>query len=279
MIFSMEFKNNFAKLIAWAIVIIILTGLMIAFFPLLVEPQMTSIVESLLNSLSSAPKSILGFEEGFDITSIAEYLSLVFHYIGILIYIFAMQIGANSLSKEQGSGNISYIYSNPISKSDIVTGKLCANTIVYIIFLAIIGIATFGLLCAVKTLGINQEYISNFTTFDIIESIVRIFIGLFAGGLVFMSLGFLFSSFSQSSIHADAVSTLFILLVILFTIIGKVVGGSLLTLASFLPLEAFKPYSFISANINIAALGINLVLFIVFIILTYLVYNSKELKY
>ena len=61
MIFSMEFKNNFAKLIAWAIVIIILTGLMIAFFPLLVEPQMTSIVESLLNSLSSAPRSILGF--------------------------------------------------------------------------------------------------------------------------------------------------------------------------------------------------------------------------
>ncbi len=279
MIFSMEFKNNLGKLIAWSIVLIILIGLMVAFFPLISEPQMSGIIDSLLDSLGSVTRSILGFEEGFDITNISEYLALIFKYIGVLIYIFALQIGANSLAREQGSGNISYIYSNPISKSEIVTGKLFANTIIYLLFLIILGAATFGLVYILKALGINEEYIANFSTFDIIEPVLRIFIGLLGGGLVFMALGFLFSAFSSSSMHQDAVATLFIFLICLITIIGKAVGGSFLTIIKFFPLEVFDPYGFISGNLNIPGLGTNLFLFILFIILSYLVYGSKELKY
>ena len=43
MIFNMEFKSNFAKMISWAIVLIILLGLMLAFYPFLAESQMNSL--------------------------------------------------------------------------------------------------------------------------------------------------------------------------------------------------------------------------------------------
>lgn len=279
MIFSMEFKNNFGKLIAWTIVIVILLGLMTAFFPLLVEPQMTNITESLIFSMGDVTRNILGIEDGFDLTNISEYIALIYYYIGILVFMFAMQIGASSLSKEQASGNISYIYSNPISKSEIVTGKLIADTIIYIFLLIFLSLATFGFIYAIKAVGINAEYISNFSNFDVLEAILRIFISLLGGGLVFMAIGFFISACSWQSLHQDAIATLFIFLIILLTVIAKAVGGGFLKAVSFFPNEVFKPYSFISSNLNLVGLGLNLVIFIVFIILTYLVYGSKELKY
>ena len=85
MIFNMEFKSNFAKMISWAIVLIILLGLMLAFYPFLAESQMNSLFNSVLESFNEPTKNILGFYEGMDIVNIGDYLALVYHYLGILI--------------------------------------------------------------------------------------------------------------------------------------------------------------------------------------------------
>lgn len=279
MIFSQEFKRKFGKMIAWAIVITILTGLLIAFYPLLVDPQMSTLVTNLTSSLDESTRNIIGFFDGFEITDASHYLSLVYHYIAVLIFIFAIQIGANSLSHEQSSGNIEYIYSNPISKSEITTAKLAANTIIYVLFLIILAATTFGIFLAINSFGLGGTDIEPLGTSKIIESIVRIFTGLLGSGLVFMSLGFLYSSTSRNSIHADAISTLFIFLLMLIVVIGKVVGGSLLNVVKFFPSEVFEPFNFIISNIDLVGIIVNLVLFVIFIVLTYTIYSSKELKY
>lgn len=279
MIFSQEFKRKFGKMIAWAIVLTILTGLLIAFYPLLVDPQMSTLVANLTSSLDESTRNIIGFFDGFEITDASHYLSLVYHYIAVLIFIFAIQIGANSLSYEQSSGNIEYIYSNPISKSEITTGKLAANVVIYIIFLIILALATFGIFVAINSFGLSGTDIEPLRTYEIVEAIIKIFTGLLGSGLVFMSLGFLYSSSTKNSIHADAISTLFIFLLMLVVIIGKVVGGALLNVINFFPSEVFEPFKFITANIDIISLIVNIVLFIVFIVLTYTIYSAKELRY
>ena len=200
MIFNMEFKSNFAKMISWAIVLIILLGLMLAFYPFLAESQMNSLFNSVLESFNEPTKNILGFYEGMDIVNIGDYLALVYHYLGILIFVFAMQLGANSLAKEQSSGNIEYIYSNPISKSEIVTGKFTANILIYILFLIIMALASFGLVLGISSLGSDTPQV---TIFEIIEGLVKVFVGLLGSGLVFMSIGFFFSSMSKSALHQD----------------------------------------------------------------------------
>ena len=48
---------------------------------------------------------------------------------------------------------------------------------------------------------------------------------------------------------------------------------------SYFPNEAFRPYSFVSANLNLVSLIANLVIFILMIVLTYTIYSNKELKY
>ena len=276
MIFNMEFKSNFAKMISWAIVLIILLGLMLAFYPFLAESQMNSLFNSVLESFNEPTKNILGFYEGMDIVNIGDYLALVYHYLGILIFVFAMQLGANSLAKEQSSGNIEYIYSNPISKSEIVTGKFTANILIYILFLIIMALASFGLVLGISSLGSDTPQV---TSFEIIEGIVKVFVGLLGSGLVFMSIGFFFSAISKSSLHQDAVAALFVFLIVLLTIVGKVIGDVFAMVVSYFPNEAFRPYSFVSANLNLFGLIANAVIFILMIVLTYSIYSNKELKY
>ena len=276
MIFNMEFKSNFAKMISWAIVLIILLGLMLAFYPFLAESQMNSLFNSVLESFNEPTRNILGFYEGMDIVNIGDYLALVYHYLGILIFVFAMQLGANSLAKEQSSGNIEYIYSNPISKSEIVTGKFTANILIYILFLIIMALASFGLVLGVSSLGSDTPQV---TSFEIIEGLVKVFVGLLGSGLVFMSIGFFFSAISKSSLHQDAVAALFVFLIVLLTIVGKVIGDVFAMVVSYFPNEAFRPYSFVSANLNLFGLIANAVIFILMIVLTYSIYSNKELKY
>ena len=276
MIFNMEFKSNFAKMISWAIVLIILLGLMLAFYPFLAESQMNSLFNSVLESFNEPTRNILGFYEGMDIVNIGDYLALVYHYLGILIFVFAMQLGANSLAKEQSSGNIEYIYSNPISKSEIVTGKFTANILIYILFLIIMALASFGLVLGISSLGSDTPQV---TSFEIIEGIVKVFVGLLGSGLVFMSIGFFFSAISKSSLHQDAVAALFVFLIVLLTIVGKVIGDVFAMVVSYFPNEAFRPYSFVSANLNLFGLIANAVIFILMIVLTYSIYSNKELKY
>lgn len=276
MIFNMEFKSNFAKMISWAIVLIILLGLMLAFYPFLAESQMNSLFNSVLESFNEPTRNILGFYEGMDIVNIGDYLALVYHYLAILIFVFAMQLGANSLAKEQSSGNIEYIYSNPISKSEIVTGKFTANILIYILFLIIMALASFGLVLGITSLGSDTPQV---TSFEIIEGLVKVFVGLLGSGLVFMSIGFFFSAMSKSALHQDAVSALFVFLLVLLTIVGKVMGDVFAMVVSYFPNEAFRPYSFVSANLNLFGLIANAVIFILMIILTYTIYSSKELKY
>ncbi|MDO5715900.1 MAG: ABC transporter permease subunit [Tissierellia bacterium] len=277
MIFGMEFKSNFGKMIAWAIVLIIFVGLLLLFYPFMMGPQMKSLFDSVISSMSDTTRSILGLSPSLDYTNPGEYLAMIYHYIAILIIIFAMQIGASSLSKEQSLGNIQYIYSNPITKAEIVTQKLAANTLLYILLLVILGAATFGIMYAigltVETFDANQDLMS------LLISIIKIFIGLLGSGLVFMSIGFFFSSLSKSSIHADAISILFIFLMVIFIILAKVLGGAFLTVVNFFPTEVFHPYNFVSSNINIINIGVNLILFVIFILLTYAIYSSKELKF
>ena len=279
MIFNMEFKSNFAKMISWAIVLIILLGLMLAFYPFLAESQMNSLFNSVLESFNDPTRNILGFYEGMDIANIGDYIALVYHYLAVLIFVFAMQLGANSLAKEQTSGNIEYIYSNPISKSEIVTGKFTANILTYILFLIIMALATMGLVLGISSLAIGGNDLPQITSFEIFEAVVKVFVGLLGSGLVFMSIGYFFSAISKSSLHQDAVAALFVFLIVLLTIVGKVIGDVFGMVVSYFPNEVFRPYSFVSANLNIFGLIANAVIFILMIVLTYSIYSNKELKY
>lgn len=274
MIFNMELKSNFGKMIAWAIVMIVLVGLLLLFYPFMMGHQMKQLFDTVVSQMNAPLRSILGLREKMDYTNVGEYLAWIYHYMAILIVIFAIQLGTSSLSKEQTMGNIQYLYSNPIRKTEIVTQKFAADLLIYIIFLLILSAATFGIMSAI---GISMKETIN--TQDLLLSVIKIFLALLGSGLVFLSIGFFFSSMSNSSIHGDALSVLFVFLIVIFIIAAKIIGGIFATVASLMPTEAFHPFDFVTSNFNLMALGINVILFILLMIMTFGIYSSKELKF
>ncbi|WP_455256687.1 ABC transporter permease subunit [Peptoniphilus asaccharolyticus] len=272
MIFSRELKSNLSKLFAWLLVIAILTGLLMAIYPLMLDGNMKSIFDSFLSSLSDNVKNILGFKDELDYTDISEYLGFIFQYVAVFIAMFAMQLGANSLAKEQSQGSIGYIYSNPISRSEIVTQKLLANILTYFIMLVLLALVTFGIVYVIQTeVELSMQIV--------IFAIAKIFGGMFIGGLVFMSIGLFFSSMSKSTNFTEGTSILFVLLAVLVTVFGKIYGSTFKMIVEKFTLEVFNPVFFVKEQFDFTGMGINLVILIIFILLSYVIYSSKELDY
>lgn len=269
MIFSRELKSNISKLFAWLLVLSILLGLLMAVYPIMLDSNMKSIFDSFTSSLSTNVKSILGFHDDLDYTNMTEYIGFIYQYIAVFVVMFAMQLGANSLAKEQANGSIGYIYSNPISRSEIVTQKFLANVLVYLIMVILLGCVTIGI-----SLIIGPENIQN-----TIFGISKVLAGIFLSGIVFMAIGMFFSSLSKSITFTEGTSILFVLLTVLVAIFGKVYGATFETIVSYLTLETFNPVLFVTEKFNFAGIGVNVVLIIIFILLSYLIYNSKELEY
>lgn len=277
MIFSRELKFNFGKTIAWIIVLSILTGLFLSLFPLMQDVNMKGLFDSFVASLSEKLSKVLGFDERVDYTNIGQYLAFVYQYVAVLTCIFAMQLGASSLSKEQGLGSIEYIYSNPISRSEIVTAKLMANILNFIIFLAIILAINFGLTAIIPKF-IPMDKIS-FTNLEVLTYLGKIFLSLLGSGLVFMSIGFFFSAMTKSTNFSEATSLLFVILAVILVMIGKVYGGMFFEVIRNFPFEVFKPIKFLLNSFSIFGIIVNLAAFVIFTLLTYLIYGAKEFDY
>lgn len=272
MIFQREFKYNFSKMISWLIVLSILSGLLIASYPLMLNLNMKSIFDRFVQELTPDLKIALGFGNSYDYTNIGEYLSFIFQYVGALIAIYAMQLGASSLSKEQSLGSIQYIYSNPISRAEIVTGKIFANIATYIITLVILAFISVGV---VILLPLEEPVVMSSLVLDM----TKIFVGLFASGIVYMAIGFFYSSITNTSNFAEGFSLLFVLLTVAIFIVGSIMGDAFASIVELLPLEVFNPFNFIKNDISILGMCINLAIAVVFILLSYLAYNTKELNY
>ncbi|MDO5713440.1 MAG: ABC transporter permease subunit [Tissierellia bacterium] len=268
-LFGLEFKANFGKMIAWAIVLAILIGLLLAFYPLMLEENTKSIFDSFSNGLSPSAKAAFGLEEEVDYTNMPQYIAFIYQYLFVLIMMFAMQLGASSLSKEQQTGNIEYIYSNPITRSEIINEKLFANILVYLIFLVILAGVTFGISIVFQPVDIRKQ--------EILIALGKIFLGLLCSGLVFLAIGYFFSAMMKSSSGADGLSVLFVFLLVVLVIVAKVTGYGMI--AGYTVFEAFKPIHMLKGNLNFIGMGISLGIFILGLLLCYVIYGSKELKY
>ncbi len=268
-LFGLEFKANFGKMIAWAIVLAILIGLTLAFYPLMLEENTKSLFDSFSNGLGTSQKAIFGMEDKIDYTNMPQYIAFVFQYIAVLIMMFAMQLGANSLSKEQASGNIEYIYSNPITRNEIVSDKFFANLLIYLIFLVLLAGVTIGVSFVIQPIDVRKQ--------EILLSVAKIFLGILCSGLVFLGIGFFISSMMKNNSGADGISVLLVFLLVVLIVVGKIFGYT--TYTGYSVLEAFKPIHMLQGNLNFIGMGISLLVFILAMVLAYVIYGTKELKY
>lgn len=268
--FSLELKSNRGKRIAWFIVLSILTGLLMAFLPLLQDENLLSLANNFRDGFSPGVQTVLGFPEDLQFDKSAEFIPFIFQYLGFLFAILAIQLGARSLSKEQGAGTIEYLYANPVTRTEIFSGKFSANMLGYAI----------TLLC-VLIVGSVAAYL--FGVHDIRNLaliMLQIFICLFLMGFEFLAIGFFYSSISSRSSHAEGGSLLLLIFIFLIWAALTLIGGSLLPIAEIFPFKVLNPLNMaLGTGFQWMGILVNIIVGIIFWLLGCLIYRGKELKF
>jgi ABC-2 type transport system permease protein len=139
-----EFKINLKSFIIWASICIILFLLAFLVYPSIVNSESSVNLNEMLKAF---PQEVLAMFN-MDISNIDTVFGW-FQTEGItlftlLVCLFSAILGSNILTKEESDKTIEFLYSKPISRNKIVTSKLLCGTI-YILSLIIV-VTLFNLL-------------------------------------------------------------------------------------------------------------------------------------
>lgn len=264
-LFKLECKTNFKSSLIWMDVVAVLTfGLMSLF------PSMKDTMKSF--DMSIMPKKMF---EAFNISDLASlstvegFYGYYFQYIMIATGIYAAMSGAGALAKEEGDGTIAYLYAQPVSRSSIVASKLLAGIALYSLYWYITVAVSFFICLFFQGTG-NQAA-------DLLSNFARFLLAGWVMGLTFLSVGFLISSLLSSSKPVTSLSLGIVFLTYILGVVGKL-QTDFKTLLYFSPVEAALPSNVFKHGIEGKYMVTDFIVIVICLLLTFWIYNRKDLK-
>jgi len=197
-IFRFEFKRLLKSCIMWSLVCGALIILFMALFPTMENSGMKDILSTKLDAIPSDLLKTFNIDAGLDFTDIFDYLGYAIQYVAMASAVYGAILGVNALIKEESEGTIEFLYSKPITRTKIVTAKLCSVALIYYVYIIILSIFTMGVCYVVKPEDVE--------VMELIINIKSVFIGISLLGFIFMSLGMLISALIKSDKGAIPIS-------------------------------------------------------------------------
>ncbi len=270
-IFSNEFNYNTNKMIAWFVVIILLTSMFLFAFPILTDPTIQPFIYNNINRIPEKLTSILLPFGPDTFNNIDSFFNTIMLFTQFLLSIFALSLGLISVAREQGFGTIDLLYINPVSRKEIVIKKFIANIILLLIINILIDIiATFIYI-----------YLSESQIMDSINNNLILYISIFLETILFLSIGTMISCLSRRTAYMGLIGLIIVagflaLYVSISTNILPINNSSIRALIPYnTTIEVLKNTDLI---LNIVILSLSkLVPAIIFLILGKLYYNRKDL--
>lgn len=269
-LFKLEIKKNLKGAIIWSIVLVCILFLYMAFFPSMKD---TGFNDLMTKEISLLPKGIvdsLGLSEIPNFSIFMEYFCYVFQFMSIALAIYGMILGTKALCKEEGDKTIEYLYSKPVSRSEIVLTKMLSSIVMILIVTASI-LLTSIISSFIFNGGKDIDLISIVMGF----ALIPIF--------VYWIIGFVLSAFLR-----DASKSVIISLAIFFG--TYLIGIIALTVDKLSNLKYLSPINYNNAtevfkyfdgrvghSLNIIGIIISLIILIVGIVITYIQYKKKDL--
>lgn len=265
-VFRFDFKRNFGGLIGWTVVIsVIIAAIMFVqtLFSGFFQPDTFS---SRVDAMPSLIRGILALNSSMDLSQPYQFAAYIFQFVLLLSGIYAALIGAKALTGEEGKGTIEFLYSLPITRGSILTQKLFSGIIRYILHCIVI----FAVTCATVWFLNRGMNISG-----VIIDLIRLFICALFTGLVYMAIGFLFSSLFRSNAESVSVTLAIVLITYIIGMMGNILSH-LSFLRFFSPIHAVRPLTALNNGLSIVGLAIGLAVFIVALILARIRYKKKD---
>lgn len=258
-----EFKINFKSFIITTIILMSLFLLVYLMYPSIVK---SNNIEMLNEMLKIFPKEILiAFNmDIFAIDSAYGWLKTEgFVFVLLVIGCYAGIIGSNILVKEENAKTIEYLNSLPIKRTNIVINKAIIGLIYILLMILIIGI--FNYFCLLISGSFNHKQFFFLSMTPIFPSIVIYFLCLFLSTLTSknkkilgMSIAIVLISYFLHMLSTISTSVEFLKYLSIFTL-------------------ADMRNVIVNISLNPTIVIISILLSLVFLLLTIIKYNKKEL--
>lgn len=258
-----EFKCNFKSFLIWLLILIVMFLVVYLVYPYIVTDDTMKSMDELMKVF---PKELLK-AFNMDMSSIETAYGWLktegFMFILLVVGFYSSMLGGNLVLKEESEKTIEYLGTMPIKRSKIMTNKIIVG-ITYIVSLVLL-VGIFNYIALTISGDFNQKEF-------ILLSITPILIAL-----PFFAISLFISTFMHKTKKVVGISLGIVFISYLFNVLSELSSNvevikyfSIYTLAdtrNVISSVAINPYTII-ISIAISA---------VFIILSYIRYNKKEL--
>lgn len=267
-IFKFEFKRLLKSCITWSIVC---SGLIILFMSIFPSMESSGMKELVVDKMSALPMDLLKALniEATDFTNIFDYLSYAIQYIAMASAIYGAILGVNALIREESEGTIEFLYSKPVKRIKIVTAKLCSIVVIYFVYIIITCAITIGVSYIVKP--------DNVKVIDLIMNIKLVFSGILLLGYIFMSVGLLISSVIKSDKSSIPIAISIFFITYFLGMVGRL-KDSFEWFKYLSPFDYYVPNEILKHGFDATFMLIGILIIAVFIILSYIIYNKKDMR-
>jgi len=259
--FLHEFKVYRKTLIAWSLSIAGLLSMYIFFFPIFSEN--INIAKTITSSLPEIAKVMLGIQlESF--RNMDSYYAFVFSVVLIFAGIQALNLGLSIISKEFRWKTVDFLFSRPVSRTNILTSKLLSS-------LTNIAITNF-FATTISVLAITMIVKSDYN----LVKILLISLSMFFIQLVFVSIGVFISVFFTKIKTVVLLSVGIVVGMFAMNMLDKLSGDS--TIWFLVPFRYFD-YVKITQTASYEPISIiwSLIVISVLISLSYFFYTKKDI--
>ena len=265
-IFRFDFKRHIGGIIGWSIFIAILMVGFMMIFKLFGNSLQPENLTAKIDALPTLIRGLLGLNSYPELSNIFVFTAYVFQFILLFSGLYAAILGAKALSGEEGKGTIEFLYAQPISRAQILWGKFFSCFVSYLIYSVIIFVVTCLLI---------YFFQSDLSISGIATKISRLLVCTVFTGLVYMSVGILFSALFRS--NAESVSVMFAIVFITY-IVGMIglMAKRLSFLAFLSPVHAVFPLYSLTKTSSLIGLGIGVIVIILALLLSSLRYKRKD---
>lgn len=262
-LFLRELKRNGRSFMIWTLSLVGSSVLMMMLFPYM----QSNMSEMMRNMTGSMPEGMINaLNLGLDFTKVLPFFAYLFQYLILFSGIYAMQLGAGILSREEGEKTIEFLLAKPVTRTGVITSKLACMLSYLTVFNIIFAAADYA---AVR--GVSDQEFS-------MKLFLLMHIGQLLLQLVFALAGLLISVFVTRTATIYPLSVGVVLCMYFISVLSGI-SDKLESLKYFTPFEYTMPSDIIrSGRIEPVNWLIIAVVLLFCTAGTYVFYNRKDIR-
>lgn len=261
-IIKRELRSNLKSVIIWSGAISLMVMVwMVEYESFAGNPAINDLMDSLPQELLS----LMGMAN-LTLDTLGGFVGTISLYLYLLLGIHAVLLGSGMISKEERDKTAEYLFSLPVSRKKVMTGKVLSAVM-------IMGIMNLVVFLSMVLSTLRYEKDESFYGF-----ITLMFLGIFIVQLLFLSLGMLVASLSKSYKKSSNISVGILMVTFLISSLMDMVKG-LEFLKYFSPFQYFNPADILKEiSLDPLFIGISILIMGIGMGVSFVVYPKRDLN-